>query len=173
MPELWCLKIMLVGVYFPRGCFRAFNPAIYLYKLSLTVKNNVLNVCLTAIHQLLLGSDCRTWDLVTYTQISCFDDDSTEGELQVELMKQWKKDREQPSIQQPYGKAWCSKDSAVVYWNEGARGSYVPDPQRPAVYLMPPIRVYEDEVSKQEHRVSFFGDVGGGKIGVLRYELLI
>jgi len=128
---------------------------------------------MAAIRQLSLGSDCRTWDLVTFTQISCFDKDSTEGMLQTKLMKQWKKDREQPSIQQSYRKAWCSEDSAVVFWDEGACDINVPDPQRPAVYLMPPIRVHEDEVSKQEHGVYFFGEVGGGKIGVLRYELLI
>jgi predicted ATPase len=128
---------------------------------------------LAAIHQLSLGSDCRTWDLLTFTQTSCFDNDSTERMLQKELMKQWKKDCEQASIQQAYGKAWCSGDSAVVFWDEGACDINVPDPQRPAVYLMPPIRVHEDEVSKQEHGVYFFGEVGGGKIGVLRYELLI
>jgi hypothetical protein len=128
---------------------------------------------LAAIHQLSLGSDCRTWDLLTFTQTSCFDRYSTKGMLQIKLMKQWKKDREQPSSQPPYGKAWCSEDSAVVFWDEGACDNNVPDLQHPAVYLMPPIRVFKDEVSKQEHGVSFFGEVGGGDIGVWRYELLI
>ena len=75
----------------------------------------------------------RTWDVVAGAQISCFGDDTKEGQLQLATLRKWRTGGPGPDIT---GSASLAQDGSAIFWAAHDDGSARPA----AIYLLPSIQ---------------------------------